>query len=742
MTTNYLDIKSDAETKKFLMGISYLDELGREKVLEETKRVLSKCADPSARDASASVLVFGEVQSGKTLSFTSSINLAKENGYKLVVVIAGTKKNLRDQTFGRLQKDLVDSNNGGPVTWQLISSPKPSDSAVVIQALNTWDDPQVPNKYRVSPVLVVMKTAPSLKKLENLILKVVAETGRHIPVVFVDDEADQAGLNIAPDKLNEKSRVNAALISLRAACRNHSYLMYTATAQALGLLDLEDEMSPDHVVVLESGDTYVSGKELFADRHDEYFLEIPGSELEEASSPVATKPPVSTLRDAVRYFLLAGSVAQERGNPKPISMLIHPDRLKTSHSIYSKWVEEIFEEIRVGLAVGLPMDSKKAFFYSEFADALVEIEKTISLNAIYDVVNTDQAVEKIIDVIPYWISQTQIRQINSENTANDIKPEDWAKWPLWLLIGGAKLERGFTVENLAVTYMPRGIGGGMADTIQQRGRFFGHKRAYVDLLRGWFSHTTYSAFREISEMEAHLRDQLIKVEQDGITMKQWVRNLILVPGMVATRRAVMSLENLDTYVLKGGFRYFQRHIFGRVVTDPSSFSHNMDLIRPYLRAASAFALDTRPKEQKCSYAKIPLSRLVALLDDWAMSQKDRGHLNGYLLGIQHYADNNPTSNAVLVFMDNLNPRRRSNSPNETQSLETALVNNLHQGKDAKTSYMGDSKMQISDAVTVQIHNVLPKFGDYELNPVLALAISWPLESEKLIYIQNNPGQTK
>ncbi len=738
MTENFLALEATAQTRAFLSGISYLDDSGREKVLDETKRILSKCAKPDAAMASRSVLVFGEVQSGKTLSFTTSMNLAKENGFKLFVVIAGTKKNLRDQTFDRLNKDLNATGNGAPITWKIQKNSKPGDADAVISALQTWEDPQVPSQYRVSPVLVVMKTAPSLKKLEHLITKISEETGMNIPVMFVDDEADQAGLNIADDKEMDKSRVNAALVSLRNACANHSYLMYTATAQALGLVDLDDEMSPDYVVVLDSGESYVSGKELFADRHEEYFLEIPGSELAAAESPNATKPPVATLKTSIHYFLVAACVAQKRGNPKPISMLIHPDRLKSSHSTYRIWVDKILSDVRDALVMDIPLEDRKSYFYSEFADALVQMEKTLHLDSVFETYDRDLAVEELIQLIPYWISQVQIREINSDRAANDIKTSDWGQWPLWILIGGAKLERGFTIENLAVTYMPRGKGGGMADTIQQRGRFFGHKRAYVDLLRGWFSYDTFNSFKEISEMEAHLRDQLIQVERDGISMKQWVRNLILVPGMVATRKAVISLKNLDIFTLKGGFRYFQRHIFGRLVTDPISYRHNNDLILPYLGVAVPFELDTRTSDQKNTSATIPLTDLIPLLDAWAMSSKDKGHLTGYLLGIQHFADTHAGSNAVLVFMDNLHPRKRSNATEEARTLDDVRVNNLHQGKDPRTTYLGDSHMQVSETITVQIHKVIPKLDDLELDPVLAIAICWPLENSKLVYIQKEP----
>ena len=58
----------------------------------------------------------------------------------------------------------------------------------------------------------------------------------------------------------------------------------------------------------------------------------------------------------------------------------------------------------------------------------------------------------------------------------------WSTGYAWVLVGGQLFDRGFTVEGLTVTYMPRGLGVGHADTVQQRARFFGYKRAYAEMV--------------------------------------------------------------------------------------------------------------------------------------------------------------------------------------------------------------------------------------------------------------------
>ena len=85
------------------------------------------------------------------------------------------------------------------------------------------------------------------------------------------------------------------------------------------------------------------------------------------------------------------------------------------------------------------------------------------------------------------------------------------------------MDRGFTVEGLTVTYMPRGIGVGNADTVQQRARFFGYKRQLPRLLpciSG--TRNAYHAFQAYVEHEEDIRDQLIAVSRErGEPLDNW-----------------------------------------------------------------------------------------------------------------------------------------------------------------------------------------------------------------------------
>jgi len=67
---------------------SNLDQSAREKLIETSAEILGKGIDPSNPQGATTGLVVGYVQSGKTLSFTTVIGLARDNGFPLVIVTA------------------------------------------------------------------------------------------------------------------------------------------------------------------------------------------------------------------------------------------------------------------------------------------------------------------------------------------------------------------------------------------------------------------------------------------------------------------------------------------------------------------------------------------------------------------------------------------------------------------------------------------------------------------------------
>src|SRR5213075_1062942 len=73
---------------------------------DEAASVLRRCVPPAAPAGQETGLVVGYIQSGKTMSFTTAAALARDNGYAIVIVIAGTSIPLTEQSRQRLRHDL------------------------------------------------------------------------------------------------------------------------------------------------------------------------------------------------------------------------------------------------------------------------------------------------------------------------------------------------------------------------------------------------------------------------------------------------------------------------------------------------------------------------------------------------------------------------------------------------------------------------------------------------------------
>ena len=106
----------------------YIDSLPvemRDPLTSTTLRILERCNfnQDSRNDDEQAQLIVGEVQSGKTASFTAVTALARDRDVPIVIVIAGTKKNLVNQTKQRLIKDLQIGQSAGLPQWEIVDRP-------------------------------------------------------------------------------------------------------------------------------------------------------------------------------------------------------------------------------------------------------------------------------------------------------------------------------------------------------------------------------------------------------------------------------------------------------------------------------------------------------------------------------------------------------------------------------------------------------------------------------------------
>ena len=218
-------------------------EASRETVSDAAVSILAKGISPTAEQGQETGLVVGYVQSGKTMSFETAATLARDNGFQIVIVIAGTGRNLLAQSTERLRRDLRLDEPNRARRWIHFLDAAADDPTVqaIRDVLDDWRDDGTPDEYKKTVLVTVLKHHQRLRNLTAL-LRAVGMQG--VPVLIIDDEADQASLNTEVAQ-GDESTTYRCLMDLRESLPSHTYLQYTATPQAPLLLSIIDSLSPD-----------------------------------------------------------------------------------------------------------------------------------------------------------------------------------------------------------------------------------------------------------------------------------------------------------------------------------------------------------------------------------------------------------------------------------------------------------------------------------------------------------------
>ena len=453
-------------------------------------------------------LVLGYIQSGKTMSFTSLIALASDNRYRIVIVLAGTTNILLEQTIDRLGEDLDNKDE-----YVIIDKPDVSSVDRINRILTN------PKRLRTI-ILPILKQHQHIEKIIRLFdSQQLRNILKKLGILIIDDEADQASLNGFARrnyKLSKKNNINEItdddersafkysttynkISNLKAILPIHSYIQYTATPQANLLLSHRDLLRPSWCQLLEPGSKYTGGKIFFNSKLD-LIQEI---EIENIKEKIDPEMP-ENLRHAYRVFLLESAILcydfdgknRKRDKINLTSMMIHADRLISINDYYLSWLKSY----NTNLIEDLDKYEEETIedFRLIFNDLSHKLSKYFEIFPDFD---------HVIEKVKYFVLDDI--EINFVAGKDDFSKDDWNRCKHHVLVGGQKLDRGFTVKNLIVTYMPRTTKGkSNADTIEQRCRFFGYKKDYIEACKVYLPYDSIEEFEEYVKYEEHLRDYL------------------------------------------------------------------------------------------------------------------------------------------------------------------------------------------------------------------------------------------
>ena len=718
-----------SETMAFLDRAAPQD--GRDNLCNAAVSILSQGINPANVAGQKTGLVVGYVQSGKTLSFETVATLARDNGFQVVIVVTGISNLLLEQSTDRLRRDLALDQLGQPRRWVEFKNPSYGESIATIQeirnVLEDWRDPGMPEGRRKTILITVLKHHQHLRNLARIFGEIEMSS---VPVLIIDDEADQASLNIEV-RQGEESTTYQRLMTLREQFPLHTYLQYTATPQAPLLVSIIDSLSPDFVQVLEPGSDYVGGKEFFADSGSGLRV-IPSEDVPVQSNPLSEVP--ESLIKALRVFMIGVTVGlDDSGDSGNRSMLVHPSHRTSQHQDFHNWVKNIIEEWKRTFALpDLEPDRKE--LVEEFREAYDDLKKTTESNL--------PAFDDLVGSFTSAFRNTRVLEVNARDGKT---PEvDWQNAYGWILVGGQAMDRGFTVEGLTVTYMPRGIGGGNADTVQQRARFFGYKKSYFGYCRIYLEEGTLHAFQSYVDHEEDIRRQLIDIQNGGQRLSEWRRAFVLDPALKPCRHSVLEFDYIRGQLSDSWFR-------PRVILAGNSvIKTNRKIVEEFLKGKHFVDNDGHPdrteiqRHRVCREMTLRSVMEQLLVHMQITSFVDSQQNIGMLLQLSQASENDPNE---LCSVYQISPSRRR----ERSVREDGEISELFQGESPVERerrgeiYPGDRAIHDGDRVTVQIHTLdLTKSqgGNKEIimENVPVIAVWVPRRLARAWVVQDQPAQ--
>lgn len=545
---------------------SRLDDLGFNKeslaaIDETTSNVLDYMGNPKVNHAFKSYgLLMGDVQSGKTATFTGICHKAVDAGYKFIIVLSGTKSSLRSQTQNRLNNDLVGTKTDSKghkeqlfvqdkVVWNLLTT---TEFDFTVSKLDSQIAPD--NHNQVSLAV----TQKNKKVLENILtwLERVKELGvSNLPLLLIDDEADAASINVAK-KDSDPTTINNLIRQILDSFDRAAYLAVTATPFANVFIDpqidpntgemrqdlLPDLFPRDYIYAIPTPKGYLGVDRLFGEVGEieieplKYRAVIPislnedsdGNEEKVYSGKLKAKEKLEalpeSLRKAVLYFLCVCTykeIAELRTSNT--SMLVHIARFKDVQNGLKGLIEDLVEHLqRLVDSEGkrITKDLLENDLYCELASLWND---GCGKERWYDDPTHGSRPATLKELSGFeWqdVWRNRFKQglkgvkVIEANTNSKIKNFDAYyenKDAKLVVVGGDALSRGLTLEGLAVSYFSRRSFA--YDTLLQMGRWFGYREAVSQYMKIWISDCLVDAYGYVAEAVSEFRETVESMRQ-------------------------------------------------------------------------------------------------------------------------------------------------------------------------------------------------------------------------------------
>ena len=522
------------------------------------KDLMNYLGDPrSASSFFRRGLVIGDVQSGKTSTYTGLISKAADAGYKIVILLTGITETLRSQTQKRIESGIIgisisglrDKNKAKVIKRVGVGK---DNGPIKVTAMTSIEYDFVGSKDQITTSLanhqlvmfIVKKNTKVLDKLHNWLFEMNADSDDkkiHYPMLLIDDEADNASINTNKDE-DDPTKTNEIIRKLAHLFTQTTYIGFTATPYANVFINpdttedmLNDDLFPKNFIyVLQAPSNYIGPSHIFGKdakyknslvwirdiqepKEIEEYDVINNFYFKHKKEWAGTLP--ESLKTAVYCFFLSNVVRDLRGDSlEPRTMMVNMSRYVKVQKYIKDTLGTLFNDVYNEINTNFSNDAEKNTRLNLYNDLkkcweqyfpIVEIDwKEISKKG-----NLLQAIDKI-----------EVLVVNSGKNSGKL---DYERNPHLraIAVGGLALSRGLTLEGLLISYFYRNTS--TFDVLMQMGRWFGYRKNYEDLFRIWTSKKSADWYNEIAENTEDLKRDIRRMREAKLTPEDFglkVRN--------------------------------------------------------------------------------------------------------------------------------------------------------------------------------------------------------------------------
>lgn len=620
---NAITVPEDEASSWQLYRKKLLDNGFKSETVDEiertTNKILKRLSDDTTESGPIKGLVVGNVQSGKTANMAALMAMAADWGWNMFIVLSGTIENLRVQTQNRLFNDL---NQQGTLWWRPLQHlSKTVDISQRAQSLH-FDEGSKERYFTVC-----LKNSSRLTKLIQW-AQADKNKQKQMKILVIDDEADQAGINTKKVDRDERNKINGLICSLvngknekgediDTAYQAMNYIGYTATpyANILNEAGRESLYPRNFITTLAVSKEYFGPQQIFGYAGDSVEFDgldiVRKIEAEELNNLKKihdgdTSIVPESLLDAVCWFMCGVACMRKWGYKKPISMLIHTSQ-KTAHhnavaEVVGNWISHTSDDDIIKRAERVWYDEISEFSFEKFREQYPSYDRPD--DAINRYPEFSDIEEQLRILLSDSISHIKLDEdgdltyhkgihlcidncINNGITSDGMKvrlayPESSdmpSPAPAFIVVGGATLSRGLTIEGLISTFFLRSVG--QADTLMQMGRWFGYRKKYELLPRLWVTEKTRQQFVFLAALDQELRDEIQHMDITGRSPADYgpkVKNSPKVSFIRITAKNRMQAATESTMDYSGASN--QTYLFEN---DADTLKSNISLTEDFIR---------------------------------------------------------------------------------------------------------------------------------------------------------------